>query len=223
MSEQADLDLHHPRARRYAEAIATAAAAEEKINALTEQLTEHEWHRSQAESQVEYLRERLDLGGQQVIASTDDPPGPEVRGLICLATGRAWVRPLRGNGSDDPNYWVKAAASTRGQTRYEWPIQDAGPFIALPDNWDLAHMNRQANARDEQDGAIRNALRHEPGYPQGSAWTPPALADAVVAVLAESRRRRSEVYAELSEKRNELDSARRELDALKAQMDEVTA
>lgn len=220
MTEQTDLDLHQPRARRYAEALATAAAAEERITALTEQLAEHEWHRTQAEEQVGYLRERLDLGDQQVIASTDDPPSPAVNALIELSDGRAWVRAQRHDGSDDPNHWIRAAAHSRGQTRYEWPIQDAGPFIALPSDWDLAKINRDARARDEQDDAIRKALRNEPGYPQGtSVWSPPALADAVTAVLAEARRQRGETSRELDETRRELRAARQLIEALKAQVE----
>lgn len=195
-------DLHKPRAERYASAIATAAAADARIKELVETLADHEWHRSQAEAQVEYLRERLDLGDQQLIASTDEAPDREVRGLLCLATGRAWVRLTRHDGSDDPVHWVKAAADPQGQMQYEWPIADAGPFIALPDAWDYAQMNRDARANDEARTRIRKAVREMDGYNDnnGSApWTLPELAGAVERVILAQRQRHAQTLGEVHE------------------------
>lgn len=178
-------DLHEPRARRYAEALATAAAAEEQIKALTEQLAEHEWHRTQAEAQVDYLRERLELGDHQLITGTDDEPLPEyVQGLIDLTTGQAWVRPTYNSGEPVPNAWIKADASVRGQTRYEWPISDAGPFLALPDSWALDKINREARRRDETEDAVHQLLRDHTAYrdSETSSWTRPSLEEAVARV-----------------------------------------
>lgn len=206
-------DLHEPRARRYAEAIATAAAADEQIKALTEQLADHEWHRTQAEAQVDYLRERLELGDHQVITSTDDEPLPEyVQGLIDLTTGQAWVRPTYNSGEPVPNAWIKADASSRGQTRYEWPIRDAGPFIALPDSWALDKINREARQRDEREDRIRQGIRDLPCYQaeSDSPWSPPPLDEAVLRVVTELAKRHGDALGKVDVLRSGLRALCRE-------------
>lgn len=206
-------DLHEPRARRYAEALATAAAAEQRINELVEQLADHEWHRSLAESQVSALRERLDLGDQQMIAVTDDPPGDEVAALIDLNNGRAWTRAKRHDNSDDPTYWVWAAPSQRGAVRYEWPLDTAGPLLALPYEWEFSAINREARARDEREDRIRERIRGIPGYPRDVFRAP--LDDAVLAVVDALEKKNSETYSELFRVRNELDALKRATEAQK--------
>ena len=209
-------DLHEPRARRYARALATAAAAEKRISELTEKLTEHEWHRTEAEGQVDYLRERLDLGGQQIIAGTDDAPSEEVAALLCLRTGRAWTRLKHHDGTVNPHCWVKAAASERGQIQHEWPIEDAGPFLVLPYEWDFSEVNREARKRDEQVDRIHERIRRLDAYPR-ETWMRPDLDVAVIAVIDDLEKRNAETSREAYRLREELDAVKRELATYKTE------
>lgn len=202
-------DLHGPRARRYAEALASGAAAEQRIAELVEQLEAHEWHRSTAESAVDALRERLDLGDQQLISVTDDPPSAEISALIDLGNGTAWTRVKRHDNSDDPNYWVRAAASQRSAIRYEWPLDTTGPFIALPYEWEFSAVNRTARQRDEREDRIRERIRSMDGYPR-NRWLVD-LGDAVLAVLDALEIKARETYSRAYEAESALSAANRRI------------
>lgn len=185
MSDLFSEDVHRPRAERYAAALAQAASAEERIKTLTEALADHEWHRTQAESQLSCVEADETFGKVWTLA--DGEPPMEVLALLDLISGCVYVRAT--GGFDNRallNQWVKADRSQRGQTRQAWPIADAGPFIAFRDDWQFAAVIRDARASDEAEDRIRACLRSLDGYdePEGHRWRMPELAGAVERVVA---------------------------------------
>lgn len=186
-----------PRARRYAEALARSAMADERVAVLTDLLAEHEWHRNQAESELYALKDRVELGEHQLILSTGEAPPEYVTGLIDLTDGRCWVRG-KINAGWDPDYWVHAHEDPRHQTRYEWPIGDAGPFIALPDGWHLTKINEAAEAWDRIQNRLHEMLRRLPGYdePEGRRFIRPDLDAALGRILMAKDLKASEARQE---------------------------
>lgn len=211
--------LLRPAARRHAEALAAAAATEERVTALTDRLADEEFHRSVAEYEADQMRARVDLGDHQIIRATDNPPAHEITALLDISDGRAWVRAMR-NGAPDGDMWINAASSTRGQMRYEWPFE-GGPFIALPYEWELSRINRAVRELEEERDAAHAAMRPCAGYhdPAGSRWARPAVADAFNRIYAEWSRRSSEQGQRLQEAIDAKAALERKVSELTAQIE----
>lgn len=203
--------VHRPRARRYAAALAAAAAAEPRIAELTERLAEAEWHRAHAEQTVDSITERLDLGEQQVIPGTGDEPGDDVQALVDLADGRVWVREQT-RRLDDDTYWLHGERSERGSIRYEWPLDRGAVFLALPDGWHLRRQTEIARQRDERDDGLRTTLRA--ALAPGTSHPLMAEIPELLALVLEQHRERTLAL------RREVDDARQRLRDIRRLCDE---
>ncbi|WP_248582571.1 hypothetical protein [Nocardioides sp. InS609-2] len=167
----------HMRATRYAEALVVAAAADERITALTELLVQHEFYRTQAEQALSMVQEDPQFG--TVWAPTGPEPDEGVSALLCLTTGMVYRRRQYGTG------WQRAEHNPSTATGYEWPIQDAGPFIAWRDSYGFDAVLRQARKDETEFDALHRKLYGEPGYhgERGTWGGRPPLAEAIDRIL----------------------------------------
>ncbi len=207
-------DLTLPYAERYAQAVTIAAAAQAKIDALAEQVKDHEWHRYQAEQQVDSMRTLVDLNGGKLITSTDPAPSEDVNALLDLFSGRVWVRAKNGQTRIDPEHWVYADLGSN-PVRYTWPLPDAGPFIALPEAaWDIESVMAKAKARDDMEQAVRSLIRNRTGYQaaDASAWAVPPLDEALKRILTELDVQYAKTLSEKHQSEQDRDRLQREVD-----------
>ena len=164
----------HLRADRYASALAASVAADERIAALTELLRQHEYYRSQAENALYAVQ------GDPQFGTVWAPTGPEpedVHALLCLLTGAVYYR-RQGLGISDG--WWRAEANPNSATTYEWPISDAGPFIAWRDAYAFDQVLREAQRRNAEVDQLHRALYAKDGYrPEGGGYARPNLAEAI--------------------------------------------
>ncbi|MDQ7992974.1 MAG: hypothetical protein AAGC63_15500 [Propionicimonas sp.] len=195
-------------AERYAAAIAAAAAAEERIKALTDALAEAEYLRSTAEQQLSAIQWPDEMPTVWHMG-TGEPPA-EVQALIDLYSGQGWARV--GYGS---TLW-RRIGTEHTTMRYEWPIEDAGPFIALPDSYGLATLGDTLDRVVEDHAQVRAAIYGKPGYREDgeSAWNRPGLAIAVDRVLTAMERAKAEAVSEASDLRFQVKRLQQLVDAL---------
>ena len=165
-------------AERYALALSTAAAAQERIAALEEAFKDAEWLRLQAESLATTVTYPEEFG--QVWHIGTGPPPDGITALIDLGTGIAWDR------CQDPTMWRRLGTHTYS-TRYEWPIEDGGPFIALPQSFGIRELGKTLDRVISDHDEIRRQISGRPGYaPEGERyWTRHTLHEATGRVLAE--------------------------------------
>lgn len=222
MDQQNDQDLHENRARRYAEAITAAAAADERISALTDLLVQHEAARTSAESAVSAFQWNGHLG--TIFHSGTDIPD-DVETLMDVTDGSVWLR-VKGYGEDGSDWWRDAAhGSSRTWHAESWPMDPGGPFIALSDDWKIRTMHGKADEHDENMKAIVSFVRQVVGF-GGPTMEQPI--DAVVRLkkfLDDHTRVVQERLVESNERRQELLTRIRVLemriDALVSQMGEA--
>ncbi|CAI9417197.1 hypothetical protein [Nocardioides sp. T2.26MG-1] len=174
------------RADRYASVLAASVVADERIAALTELVRQHEYYRSQAESQLRMVQEDPQYG------TVWDQTGPEpdeddVHAVLCLTTGAVY---RRNKWSGD---WQKAHHDPHAATHYQWPIPDAGPFIAWRDGYEFDRVIKDAQAHATEFDALHRKLYGEAGYrsEDGSPWGRPNLAEAIDRILLARSRRTS--------------------------------
>lgn len=161
------------RARRYVEARAVAAAFEERLKFLTELLEEEHWRADQAESALGALQ----YGDQMPrvwMPGVDEEPPEDISALIDLNGGRVYARYAN---TDD---WYRPDAGRRSVMVYRWPIADSGPFIALPEAWDLHRITQEQERRADEEQQIKSLLYAERGYK-----TFGSLPDSIASVLQE--------------------------------------
>lgn len=175
----------HLRADRYAAALAAAASADERIAALTEMVRQHEYYRSQAETNLRAIQEDPRFG--EVWEQTGPEP-EDAQALLCLVSGDVYYR-RRVYGMRDG--WRRAEANPSGATVYEWPIPDAGPFIAWRDSYGFDRVLREAQSRNVEFDQLHRRLYGKDGYRSegDSSWGRPNLADAVERILQTEQRR----------------------------------
>jgi hypothetical protein len=198
----------HLRADRYATALAAAVAADERIAALTELLRQHEWYRSQAESALSAVQEDPQFG---TVWAPTGPEPEDAEALLCLLTGSVYYR-RRVVGMRDG--WRRAEASqVGGETVYEWPISDAGPFIAWRDGYGYDRVLRDAQRLNTEFDALHRKLYGEPGYRAegASAWGRPDLAEAIDRILLARSRRTYEANRKAQNAEQKLAQLRRSL------------
>lgn len=169
----------HLRADRYATAIAASVAADERIAALTELLRQHEYYRSQAESALSAVQEDPQFG---TVWAPTGPEPEDADALLCLLTGVVYYR-RRGIGMRDG--WRRAELAPDSATViYEWPISDAGPFIAWRDAYGFDQVLREAQRRNSEFEQLHRKLYGKDGYrPEDGGWGRPNLAEAIERIL----------------------------------------
>ena len=197
------------RADRYSAALAAAVAADERIAALTELLRQHEWYRSQAESQLAMVQEDPQFG------TVWDQTGPEpdeddVHALLCLTTGAVYRR------NKWSRHWQKAHHEPQHATHYQWPIPDAGPFIAWRDGYEFDRVLKDAQAHATEFEALHRKLYSEPGYRAdgASAWGRPDLAEAMERILQARSHRAYEASQKAQRATQMLEQLRRAIEWL---------
>ena len=165
-------------AERYALALSTAAAAQERIAALEEALKDAEWLRLQAESLAMTVTYPEGFGRVWHIGT--EPPPDDIAALIDLSTGTAWER------CQNPTTWRRLGTHAYS-TRYEWPIEDRGPFIALPESYGIRELGKTVDQVIADHDEIHRQISGRSGYaPAGERyWTRPTLHEATGRVLAE--------------------------------------
>lgn len=185
--------LERSQARRWAEMEATAAAATEQINALTERLEEEIYLRSVAErasSQVE-----TDPHWGRVYWATEDEP--DAKALLDLSNGRVLLRRDLG--------WIDAADEKNHPMIYLWAI-DGGPFIAWDYEYHFSAVVRELADNREQHKRIAEIIRAETGK-YGPLMEKPL--DAVVRMAAHIQKLRLNHYAELDSLRTRINELAR--------------
>ena len=171
----------HAAAQRYALALSGLAAAQERITALEKALEDAEWLRLQAENLVVAVTYPEEFG--QVWHIGTEPPPDEVSALIDLSTGTAWER------CQDPTVWRRLGTQTYS-IRYEWPIEDAGPFIALPQSFGIHELGKTLDRVIADHDEIHRQISGRKGYADEGEryWTRPTLHEATRRVLTEMDR-----------------------------------
>lgn len=161
------------RADRYAATLAASVAADERIAALTELVRQHEYYRTQAESQLSMVREDPQFG--EVWPQTGpEPDEDDVHAVLCLTTGAVY---RRNKWSRD---WQKAHHDSQRATHYQWPIPDAGPFIAWRDGYEFDRVIKDAQAHATEFEALHRKLYDQDGYRgEDGGWSRPNLAEAI--------------------------------------------
>lgn len=222
-------ELPEHRARRYAAALAAAAAADSRVEELTEKLATADWLLQQAEMTVDAYKEMVSLGTHQVIDGTDEEP--KARAIVSLWSGRVWVHPLSHDNEEQAG-WILLHRDSHAQTRYEWPISDEGPFIGLPDGWDLEKQNRDMREADILHHRLHEILRVKDGYrdPDKGGYAKPPLDQALARVLMKYAERADEWRGKYSETQRKLEQLERlngllrnDLDAERAKSAEVSS
>lgn len=166
-------DLHLPRAQRFAQAIADAAAASDRVNLLVERLTESEYHRSVAESQLSAITLDDRIGKVTTAADPEPPEGCDT--ILDLYSGEVWRR-------SGKSHWKRAGQES---VLHTWPMPDGGPFIEFKEEWHFRRTLDRLEALEALDRELRQQLRREDGYQMegDSTWTQPPLPDALSRVL----------------------------------------
>lgn len=168
----------HAAAQRYALALSTAAAAQERIVALEEALKDAEWLRMQAESLAMTVTYPEEFAHVWHIGT--EPPPEDITALIDLSTGTAWER------CQNPTVWRRLGTQSCS-IRYEWPIDDAGPFIALPYSYGIHELGKTLDRVIADHDEIHRQISGRPGYAaEGERyWSRPTLHEATSRVLTE--------------------------------------
>ena len=197
----------HMRATRYTEALSVAAAADERIKVLTELLAQHEYYRSQAEQALRSVEGDPQFG--TVWSPTGPEPDEHVHALLCLITGLVYRRREYGTG------WQRAEHNPAISTSYEWPIQDAGPFIAWNDDYGFDAVLRQARKDQTEFDALHRKLYNEPGYrAENSGYGRPPPAEAIDRILLNRMQQTSEQRERAQVAERKLAQLRRSLERL---------
>lgn len=168
----------HAAAQRYALALSGLAAAQDRITALEEALEDAEWLRLQAENLAMTVTYPDEFG--QVWHIGTEPPPDEVAALIDLGSGTAWER------CQDPTVWRRLGTHSCS-IRHEWPIDDAGPFIALPQSFGIHELGKTLDRVIADHVEIRRQISGRKGYyAEGERyWSCPTLHEATSRVLTE--------------------------------------
>ena len=168
----------HAAAQRYALALSGLAAAKERITVLEEALEDADWFRLQAENLAMTVTYPEEFG--QVWHIGTEPPPEDVTALIDLSTGTAWER------CQNPTVWRRLGAHPY-TTRHEWPIEDAGPFIALPEAYGIHELGKTLDQVIADHDEIHRQISGRPGYAaEGERyWSRPTLHEATSRVLTE--------------------------------------
>lgn len=177
--------MHRERSRRYAEALAGAAAAEERIKALTEQLAEAEYVRRTAEDAAAVV-DYLDDLDTHVYKVGDPEPDERVEYLVSLSTGLIVYR-FRYRDDGPWAGWKRLDFSSN--TTYEWDqVLESSPLVALTHNqsgWGIEHLIRQVNAERDQITEVRRLL---PGGLPWNATLPDRLRQMLTAHKADEEK-----------------------------------
>lgn len=189
MSDPIESFIQKMAAQRYVAALSVAAGANERIAELEKALETSEWGRLQAESVACAVTYPEEIGHVWHVAT--EPPPDDCDALLDLTSGTPWVRVP--NSQTD---WRRFGTGTYA-TRYEWPIEDGGPFIALPYAFGLHETCRTLDKVIEDHDQIHRLLYGREGYSSEGErfWTRPGLHQAVGRVIAHLDRELSRANA----------------------------
>jgi len=196
------------RADRYAAALAASVATDERIAALTELVRQHEYYRSQAESQLRMVQDDPQFG--TVWPQTGpEPDEDDVHAVLCLTTGAVY---RRNKWSRD---WQTAHHDPQRATHYQWPIPDAGPFIAWRDGYQFDRVLKDAQALTTEFEALHRKLYSQDGYrAEDSGYSRPNLAEAIDRILRAHLQRIYEANEKAQRASQMLAQLRRSIDSL---------
>ena len=179
-------------AQRYALALSTAAAAQDRITILEKAVEDAEWLRLQAESLAMTVTYPDEFGRVWHIGT--EPPPENINALIDLSGGTAWER------CQDPTVWRRLGTQPYS-TRHEWPIEDAGPFIALPGAYGIHELGKTLDRVIADHDEIHRQISGRKGYAADGEryWSRPTLHEATSRVLTELDRQSARRTGQLSE------------------------
>src|SRR6185503_9077345 len=97
-----------------------------------------------------------------------EPEEDDVHALLCLTTGRVF---RRNKWSGD---WQVAHHDPQRATHYQWPLPDAGPFIAWRDGYEFDRVIDEAKAIVIEFNELHRRWYGQPGYndPDGGFGRP---------------------------------------------------
>lgn len=198
------------RADRYAVTLAASVAADERIAALTDLVRQHEYYRTQAESELAKVQEAPEYG--TVWQQTGPEPDEAVNAVLCLTSGQVF---RRNKWSHD---WQLAHQDIHRATHYEWPIKDAGPFIVWSDDYGFDRVLREAQAQATEFEELHRAMYSQPGYRADDAgYGRPRLAEAFGRIRLEQMGRTHEANRKAQAVGQELARLRRLIEQLVAE------
>jgi hypothetical protein len=195
MSDLTEIVTQHA-AKRYAEALATAAGAEERIKALQEALEASERLRLDIETQLQGIDLPDDF--PHIWHMGTEPPPEDVEAILSLSCGVAYRR-------RDAKCWVRTGLGYTSKMLHEWPIGDDGPYIALPAGYGIDALAEAVDKMALEYDRIRRELWHHDGVPEGdSPWYRPRIAEAVIGVVHTYRAKVQELEREVRRLTSEL-------------------
>lgn len=153
--------MHRARSLRYAEAITTAAAADDKIKALTEQLAESEYIRRTAEDAAALVN-YLDNYDRHVYTVGDPEPAFDVEYVISLSSG-AVFQSVRWNKEEERRGWHRIDFGSNSID--DWStLQENSPFIAMTEcesAYGIDHIAKRMREHIETERELGRRLPSE--------------------------------------------------------------
>lgn len=203
-------------ATRYAEAITVAAAAGEKVDALTKLLAESEFYRQLAEDQLNTATWPEGVG--QILHEGTDGPGEDVAALVDIYSGKVYARRAPYVNEIHSTDWVEVQMGERPFVTYRWPIQDAGPFLKIKDDWFLYRQMKEAAELQDWRRKINETLSREPGYYGGEDARSifKNLPEALSRILLEKSAANGDLTTKNAQLTRDLERANRELEQWRA-------
>lgn len=204
--QEPTLDLARGRAQRYAEALAAAAGAGERIRQLTEALESAEYLRDVAETQLSGVEWDKALGRVWTAADGEEP---ETGAVMDLHDGTVYWRRKDGTG------WAKRLGGRTVSTAYQWP-PEGGPWISFEETWELNRVFDESERLGQLEDRLHRHMSDRDGYqePGKSTWHRPDLVQALERVLAARDAKRLEAAEEARKAKAEADELRKKLDEM---------
>lgn len=198
---------------RYAQMVVAVAATEQRVTELQQRVEDAEYFRLIAESQLSAATWPEGIG--EILHVGTAEPDESVSALLDIYGGRVYRRAERGGDA-----WVRAEVSESGATFYEWPIEEAGPFLKLQDGWYIRKIIDAVRGADERRLKLRNRFSQERGYcPEGESrfsFNQIDPADGAIRVYNDLWSRFCEQGTETHGLKTKLAAAEREIERLKA-------
>lgn len=175
-------DDKRTRAERYAQAMSAAAAANQRIQELERNLATAEYYREQLETELSGIRWDNDALGTVYTHASDEPLHEFI---MDIRTGDVWR--FDNLAVEWQDRWHRLDGEGGSNYVCGWPIDDGGPFIVVPEDWNLKHMIDRSQERRETEDRLHWKLRERDGYrteDEQKTYARPDLAKAVERILA---------------------------------------
>jgi hypothetical protein len=167
--------MHRERSKRYAEAIAAAAAADERVKALTEKLEEAEYLRRIAEDEAAAAQWINDDSGEPWRSNVDthvyhagEPEPPDDREFVFSLSDGTIYRALRGRKTEhnpQPSRYGWQQVGYHPYTQSDWlAVLEHAPLLAFTaeTDWGLDRIVRDVTRHVEQETELRRRLPRDP-------------------------------------------------------------